>query len=93
MIEVRVLDLGRGALRDGQQFLQRGFALAALKLFVAFAKSFRDYAGHRLAGGFGDGLSEAVGFRVFDVEGHSSFYLSICMSTFLTYTMDTVEAI
>ena len=84
VIEIRPFDLGGGPLRDGKQFLDGSLASMALEAFVAFPQGFRDNISHRLAGGFGNGLSEAMGFRVFDVEAcENSFFLYIHLLFFI----------
>ena len=70
MIKIGSFDLRGRALGDSQKFLYGGLASLALQAVVAFPESFRDGAGHRLAGSLGDGLSEAVSFWVFDIESH-----------------------
>ena len=72
MIKARSLNLGGGTLGDGQKFLEGGLAATALEPLKAFPLSFRDGASHGLAGGLGNGLRKAVGFRVLDIEGHGT---------------------
>jgi hypothetical protein len=44
--------------------------MAGLEAFVTFPQSFLDGTSHGLAGDLGNRLSETVGFRIFDIEGH-----------------------
>jgi hypothetical protein len=70
VIEIRTFDLGGRALGDGEKFLNGGLAAAGLEAFVAFSQSFLDGMSHGLAGCLGNGLSETVGFRIFDIEAN-----------------------
>jgi hypothetical protein len=68
--KVWTLDLCRGALRDGQQFLDRTFAFALLEPFVAIAQGFGDHVSHGLARGSSYGFGKTMGFGAFDVKRH-----------------------
>ena len=70
VVEIMTFDLGRGSLRNGEKFLDRGLASANPEAFVAFPQSFRDGTGQGLASGLGDGLGQTVGFRVLDIQAH-----------------------
>jgi hypothetical protein len=70
VVEIGTLDLGRGSLGDSEKFLDGGLASADPEAFVAFPQSFSDGTGQGLAGGFGNGLGQTVGFRVFDIQAH-----------------------
>jgi len=69
MVEIGTLDVGGGALRDSPKIGGERFGIAPLETLIAFARSFRDGARHRLASSLGDGLGETVGFRVLNVSG------------------------
>src|SRR5689334_111084 len=75
MIEIRTLHVRSGALRDGPEIGSERFRVALLDAFIALPQGFLDDAGHRRAGGLGDGLGKPVGFGVFDVQSHVSFLL------------------
>jgi hypothetical protein len=70
VIEIRTFGLGGGALGDGEKFLNRGLATAGLKAFVAFPQSFLDGTSDGLSGCIGNGLSETMGLRIFDIEAN-----------------------
>lgn len=68
VVEVRFFDLRRSALGDGEEFVDARFSLAGFQALITLAKGFGDGASHGFAGFFGDCLSEAMGFGVFDVQ-------------------------
>lgn len=68
MIEIRPFDLSGSPLRNGEEFFNAGFSLAALNALVAFSQGFRNGARHSFPCRLGDGRREAMRFRVFDVQ-------------------------
>ncbi len=81
MVEIRTLYLCRGSPGDGKEFLDRGLPLAALEAFVPFPKSCDDGPRQRFSSGFGNGLSQAMRFRVFDIQAH---FLPFCIVVYLS---------
>ena len=83
VVEIGAFDLDGSPLGDSQKFLDRGFIATALEALVALPQSFGDGMGESFSGGFGNGLSKTMGFRIFHIEAH--IYLSVLHSTFLYY--------
>lgn len=84
MIEVWAINMGGGALRDGSQFFDGGFAAAALKTLVAFAQGFGDSASHGFPCLPCDHLRKPVGFRVLNIKAPSLSFLLYHFLPFFT---------
>ena len=61
MVEIGMLDLGGGALSDGEQFLDCGFVAPVLETFVTLPQRFGDGTGYGLAGGLCNCLRKIPG--------------------------------
>lgn len=74
MVEIRLFHRSGGALSDSQQLRNRGFAGFGLEAFKSLPQGFRHYPSHGFPCGLRDSLSEAVGFRILDVQTSASAF-------------------
>lgn len=77
MVEIGAFHLRRGSLGDGEKFLDGSFALAVLEAFVPLPQSCDDGPRQRLASSLGNGLGQAMGFRIFDIQAQGIPFCTI----------------